>query len=914
MAESLVVPGGMLEANDAVVTADGRGRIVFWNNRAEEIFGYTEEELLGKPLTMLMPERYRKAHEEGLRRVSETGFSRLDGKPLHLHGLRNDGNEFPLELLIRTWRSDKEIFFSGVMRDSSIAIGRGLSQPDDVIFKISQIFSGTSQPDVALKRAVELIASGLEATAAILWLVSHDRHTIHSAQAWSSKNSLSELAGLNGKYPIGVGVPGQVWADKVPLSIEDLSADAKIMRQQASEAGFTSLLAFPVFHGDSVLGVLEVLSPSPMHMDAGRVTLLAHIGGQIGQFISGMEAEEQARQSTAFAENLIETASALVVIVDERGGIERVNRTAEELAGVPRAALSGRLWIELVDDFGGSWQKWFSFRPGRRESSQFESGFLRPNGESRVILWSASELLEYGAAKTILFGVDITDRRIAENSLRIFEDTIAAMPLGVMIWKRERVGQEEQFVLKAANPAAQRNSNAELVVGSRLESVLEEGFEVSTKAAFADVLQSGEVRQARESRRPEYEDGEGRVLETTIFPLSSDTVGVMNEDVTDQRIAAMEQQRLRAQLDLAERLAGLGRLAASVAHEFNNVLMGIQPFTEVLQRRHAADERTQQITGQMFKSIQRGKRISQDILTYTRPSEPQLRTVRAGEWLSEFIQFVAPQIPSNMMLRTECDPSILMNVDPGQLHQTLGNLLNNARDAMPSGGHVTVRIRPVEPVVIVPVAVLSSPDDFAHIEFSDDGVGMSQEVSSRIFEPLFTTKKLTGTGLGLAIVHRIVKQHGGEIAVESIEGAGTTFHIFLPRAKRAASIKDDGTATMRVAIVGSEDLLNDFRNVEAGQPEFNFRVITPSDDSSVMAAIQSEVPDAVILDIDSPGMDGFDLYRRLRFKLPEIPVIFCCAEKDDQRFELRESRRVAVLAKPFGQKELMEMVEQLSRK
>jgi signal transduction histidine kinase len=248
--------------------------------------------------------------------------------------------------------------------------------------------------------------------------------------------------------------------------------------------------------------------------------------------------------------------------------------------------------------------------------------------------------------------------------------------------------------------------------------------------------------------------------------------------VTEARHLQNERRKLKAKLEQADRLTSLGRLAATIAHEFNNVLMGIAPFVDVIRRGRNIEASLDHIS----RSVKRGRRITEDILRFTQPAQPHRADFDVAPWIEQIELEARSLMPSTIAVETSLQSDDLrVNGDANQLQQIFLNLVLNARDAMRNVGTFTITARRELPGTRFSFGVLEHPEAFIHFIVSDTGSGMSAETLRHIFEPLFTTKK-TGTGLGLAVTHQVVQQHGGEIFVESQPGAGTTFHIFIPRA------------------------------------------------------------------------------------------------------------------------------------
>jgi len=231
-----------------------------------------------------------------------------------------------------------------------------------------------------------------------------------------------------------------------------------------------------------------------------------------------------------------------------------------------------------------------------------------------------------------------------------------------------------------------------------------------------------------------------------------------------------ERQRLERRVQQAQRVASLGRVAATMAHEFNNVLMGIQPFGEVI-RRTSAEPKSLNAASHILDSVARGRQVTQEILRFTRPADLSLDRVDLHEWAVRLVPELRGIAGQRVAIELDvpADP-VVARCDAVQIQQVMTNLVLNARDAMPEGGSVTIRVGWAE-----------DGSGMALLSVQDTGSGIPPESLQTIFEPLFTTKK-SGTGLGLAVAHQVVHRHGGLIYAESTPGQGALFTIHLPAA------------------------------------------------------------------------------------------------------------------------------------
>jgi PAS domain S-box-containing protein len=374
-----------------------------------------------------------------------------------------------------------------------------------------------------------------------------------------------------------------------------------------------------------------------------------------------------------------------------------------------------------------------------------------------------------------------------------------------------------------------------------------------------------------------------------------------------------ERVLLQQQLEQASRMSSLGRLAATVSHEFNNVLMGIQPFVSVLQRHARGDERVQNITANIETSVKRGKQITAQILRFTRPTEPSIDSIPLHEWLNGLVPELRGLLPAvDIDVNIDLPSDVMIAGDRTQLAQAMMNLAVNARDAMmPGSGRLQIRCSQ-ETNRRFPFGVVEDPERFIHLEVTDNGQGIAAEVLPHIFEPLFTTKRERGTGLGLAVVHHTITHHRGLIFVDSEVDAGTTVHLFLPKVITASRVIEAARVVTpaiplslrRVLIVEDELAVAEGLAGLLRLHEIEVRVVDHA--GGAASAMLAFRPDALILDVALPDGDGVDLYRSLMVTRPRLPVIFSTAHENRERLgDLLEHAHVSFLQKPYSEADLV---------
>ncbi|MGA2346079.1 MAG: ATP-binding protein, partial [Candidatus Sulfotelmatobacter sp.] len=274
----------------------------------------------------------------------------------------------------------------------------------------------------------------------------------------------------------------------------------------------------------------------------------------------------------------------------------------------------------------------------------------------------------------------------------------------------------------------------------------------------------GVTTGVRISGRSVANDGEGMVFE------------LFAEDVTERR--ALEQQ-----LRQSQKMEAVGRLAGGIAHDFNNLLMVISGYSEFLLERLGDEPQLRAPAQEIASAAERASSLTRQLLAFSRKQMLAPRVVNLNDVATENVKMLTRMIGEDIDLVISPSPDLWsVRADAGQIEQVIMNLAVNARDAMPSGGKLTIETSNVtldEDYARVHAPL--RPGDYVMVAVSDTGAGMDAETQSHIFEPFFTTKGTKGTGLGLSTVYGIVKQSGGYIWVYSEMGRGTTFKIYLPR-------------------------------------------------------------------------------------------------------------------------------------
>jgi PAS domain S-box-containing protein len=294
---------------DALVLANAEGRIIFWNSGAEKMFGYTQEEGLGQPLSLIIPPRYREAHAHGFQRLCETGESKLIGRTVELNGLRKGDKEFPVELSLATWHAKGMRFFSAFLRDLTERKRHETRQA--IQLAISQILLEAQTVEQAGRQILQSVGRLADWEVGLIWLLDSRQETLRCATVWekTAKPALENFLqqSLVKAFSPGIGLPGRVLASGEPFWITNVVKDDNFPRLElARAAGLHAAFGFPIKDSKRVVGVMEFLSEHIRPPDNSLLHTFSDIGIKVGQFI---ERKRLADESVALLRDLQEATS-----------------------------------------------------------------------------------------------------------------------------------------------------------------------------------------------------------------------------------------------------------------------------------------------------------------------------------------------------------------------------------------------------------------------------------------------------------------------------------------------------------------------------------------------------------------------------------------------------------------------------
>ena len=363
------------------------------------------------------------------------------------------------------------------------------------------------------------------------------------------------------------------------------------------------------------------------------------------------------------------------------------------------------------------------------------------------------------------------------------------------------------------------------------------------------------------------------------------------KDITERKRVEEEKRTLEEQLRQSQKMEAIGQLAGGVAHDFNNLLTVISGYSQLSLSTLEKEDPLRESIEEIKKAAERAANLTRQLLAFSRRQMMEMKVLDLNASMRDLDKMLRRVIGEHLELVTlSADDLGRVKADPGQVEQVILNLAVNARDAMPSGGKLTIETANVEmDATYAHKHVALTPGHYVMLSVSDTGVGMTPEVKERIFEPFFTTKeKGKGTGLGLSTAYGIVRQSGGDIWVYSEPGHGSTFKIYLPRAEEHVG-EEKEKAVKKELLRGNETILvvedeEEVRKLSARiLKKQGYRVLEASHGGDALLICQkhAEAIHLIVTDVVMPQMGGKELANQLKNLQPDIKVLFTSGYTDN---------------------------------
>ncbi len=625
------------------------------------------------------------------------------------------------------------------------------------------------------------------------------------------------------------------------------------------------------------------------------------------------------RELNSRLQTLMSAIPDLVYFKDAGGRHIFVNKAMEDFTGLAREEIIGKTDADLLPpDLLETCMKSDREVTENRKTLRFEELYTRGDGEKVYFDTVKVPVLDPlgNVAGIIAISRDITGLKKTEEDLRASREFVKSIldtvDEGFIVVDRD-------YRIISANNAycRQVHMGVDDIIGRHCYEVSHRGerpcHEAGQDCAVRQSLERGEP--AVSVHRHQDKAGNAVYVETKSYPLRDTSGNVTSSieiinNITEKHL--LEERVLRAQ-----KLEAIGLLAGGIAHDFNNLLQGVFGNISLAKTLSERDGKLYQLLEAAEKSLELSKRLTQQLLTFSKGGEPARRTVSLPSVIQSAVRFALSG--SNVSYKFSMDSNLWpVEADEVQLGQAINNIVLNASDAMQGGGTVDINANNllVDEKSVLPL----KPGRYVMIAIEDTGSGIPEQHVSRIFDPFFTTKE-KGKGLGLATSYSIIKRHNGIIDVKSQIGVGSKFSIYLPASEKSPEPKDNNKKVLfagkgRILVMDDEELVRAVtgRMLENLGYEVEFAERGEEAIGKYTDALRSGRPfDAVILDLTvRGGMGGGDAIKGMIAIDPEIRAIVSSGYSDDPIMaNYSEYGFKGTMAKPYNLQSLSSKLHEL---
>ena len=862
-------------SEDAIIGKTLEGIITSWNAAAERIYGYTAEEMIGQPITTLLPPTRSGESAELLLRLRQ-------GEPIR---------HFETTRLTKLGREiDVSLTLSPIPDSAGRVIGAST---------IARDITTQKQAEESLRESEERFRTTIE----------NNLNAIYILQSERDKE-------------------GQIVEFRFVEVNPKAESEMSMSRAELIGQGICELFSINEAGGFFAQYVQVVETGQPLEQDYyippgypgtgwyhHQVVLLGD-----GVMIHNLnitkrkQAELALRQSEEHFRAVWDISADALALSDTEGIVLAVNPAYLKLYGFTAAEVIGRPFniIFPEDQREEALAQYKAIFGSSTLPPTFEGFVQRADGTERIVQSTIGFITQDGERTAMLSSIrDVTEQRQAEEALRESEARYRLLAEnshdGVALFERGRVTY--------LSPAYQKihGRSAEDVVGRDLQELLavihpddRAYVSAATRQQIADQMPV-QIYVYRVS----HKDGHYVWVED-VTKIKYDAQGNSAETIVNTRNIT-DRKAVEEQLRQSQKMEAVGQLAGGVAHHYNNMLTAIIGFVTLSLAELPSDHAIAKDLERIQNTAQRAATLTRQLLTFTRKQSVRPEIINLNDLIRNaerlLHNLLSEAVEVKMILAADLAS---VKIDGGQFEQLLFNLAANARDAMPRGGELliqTANLTLKEPTEI-------PAGDYVQVTVRDSGHGMTEAVKARIFDPFFTTKDIgQGTGLGLSICYGIITQHHGYIIVESESGQGATFRVYLPRheAKPAPTPTNrpespQGQETV-LLVEDNDDVRNLARRLLQRQ---GYTILEAENGEAALRLLDEQPPahlDLLLTDVVMPRMGGVALARELRARYAQLKVLMISGYKDDvlSQQDILDME-VVFLAKPFSPTKLVQSV------
>lgn len=851
-------------SRDGFVIVDSTGRIIDCNRAYTAMLGYTPDELKKmRSFEEITPEKWRGWERTEIwdNRLLGSGFSDVYEKEY----IRKDGSIFPVELSAHAVRDEQgELkYLWGIARDITEK-----KRSEDALLESEQRH----------RMLIEMLQEGV-------WEIDRDANTTF----------------VNGPMAEMLGYPVEEMSGRHLFSFMDEEgiARAKALLQRR-ERGIAEQHEFEFIRKDGER-IQTLLEASPI------LDLHGNFQGAVAGVIDitqRKQVESRLRDSEVKYRTLVDMADDAILLTAPDGRILSANpgacrmfgRTEEEICRLGRAGM-------VVQD--EKMKKAVAERE-RTGSTSAELNMIKGDGTIIPVDVSSVVFQTDGEQRTSMVIRDISVRKRQERALKESERRYRSLFEGI---KDMVITTTLDGKILDINPAG-----VEQIGYETKEELLQEA--ARTQQFYADprdrepiieeLRSRGYVRDAEISMR--RRNGEIFMVSASMLPTLDKAGNIVAlrgifRDITERR-------RLEEQLRQSQKTESIGRLAAGVAHEFNNLLTSIQGYIDLALMQLPEDSPIRRELSTSRNSCILAGNITRELLIFSRQQQSRPQVINLAPVIEEHINLMSRLIGERYQIMASlADDLWAVNADSSQLGQVIMNLILNAEDAMPEGG--VIEITATNSSIDSQQADGHSggrPGDFVHLVFRDTGTGMDEETLSHIFDPFFTTKApAESSGLGLPVIDGIIAQHDGWIEVESAPGRGTAFSIYLPAVSKPARGKPaqvTGKAVLsghgeKILLVEDEEPVRKMAEKILTRNGYEVTAAATAEEAAELFEREKGDFNLVFSDVVLPKESGIELVERLLEQKPDLGILLASGYSDATSADVVRARGFTFLEKPY---------------
>lgn len=634
-----------------------------------------------------------------------------------------------------------------------------------------------------------------------------------------------------------------------------------------------------------------------------------------------LEMERTVKKSEELFRNAFNAGKAGMALISPDNRYLSVNDSFCQMLGYTREELMALDWITLTHPEDREVNITLARRLVERVQKPYHSTKRYLHKDGSTVWVEFSDAIVQDEDGHALYSVtqiqNITERIKAqhafEQSQELLEGVINNSPALIFI-----KDTEGRYLLVNDKVVEVRGGPRERFLGHTVFDLFPESVARQLDTEDRRVLETGRSVEGEE----DFLDLDGKVhtylsIKFPLFNAQGDCYAIcgISTDITERATAKAEREQLEAQLRQAQKMEAVGQLAGGIAHDFNNILAVILNCSEFLAEDIPADSPMRVDVDEIARAGERAGALVHQLLAFSRKEVVEPKVIDLNEVVADMHELLRRSIGEDIELVFLGDPSTPhVQADPGRIEQVLLNLAVNGRDAMPSGGTLTLATGcEVVPEGARPGLV---PGRYVALTVSDTGEGMDGSIRERVFEPFFTTKSRgDGTGLGLSTVYGIVKQAGGGIYVESAPGKGTTFTILFPECSDDISAVVPGyqpsslEGSEQILLVEDEDAVRHL--VTRTLEKHGYSVTSFSDGCAALDYFKKNPlqPDLLLTDVIMPNKPGKILADEITALRPDLPTVFMSGYPDEQIAQKGVLDPAQILVrKPFKTPELLETI------